>query len=80
MCVEHCKYHVELNMLKVAMNYIRNLKKGLHATLRCHCDCHVCCQIYESMDGSCDGSCSAQECFTKASHNCGRTMCVGNLT
>lgn len=32
-----CKYHVELCMLKVGLNYMRDGKKGLHAERRLQC-------------------------------------------
>ncbi len=37
-----CKYHVELDLLKVGLNYMKDGKKGLHAQFGCQCHCNVC--------------------------------------
>lgn len=43
-----CKYHVELDMLKVGLNFLRDPKKGMHEKLGCHCHYIVSCPIDES--------------------------------
>jgi hypothetical protein len=37
-----CKYHVELDMLKFGLNFLKGSKKGIHAKLRYKCECIIC--------------------------------------
>lgn len=47
-----CKYHVELDMLREALNAIRDARKGVHSSISCSCSCLVCAS-------SCVDSCCA---------------------
>jgi hypothetical protein len=46
-----CRYHVELDMLREGINYMRDARKGVHAT--CTCRCQVCAHSSNDEGVSC---------------------------
>ncbi len=65
-----CKYHVELDMLKVSLNFLRDPKKGMHEKLRCHCHCNVYSSIGESRDLMCSVLGKVYKGITQLQHDC----------
>ena len=50
-----CIYHVEMDLMRVGLNTLREEKRGLHAQRGCSCACAVCSTVLD--DAAADGVC-----------------------